>query len=340
MRLVSIVVPVYHNAKSLSDLLDRLQALAAREPEEFEFILVDDGSRDSSYAVMRELAEQDARVRAVKLTRNFGSHAASSAGIYCARGDAVVAISADLQDPPELIGQMLAEWRAGRKIVLAARASRNDPFVTSVTSNLYWKLLRRFAIPTMPPGGCDFCLLDRQVLDVLAETHEPNTGIGMVLWTGFDPAIIHYNRRVRKAEYGRSMWSWSKKVTYLIDTFVSFSHLPIRAASLLGILLATVGFVYAALVVVSVTVLGAVEYPAWASVMVAILVVGGAQLLMMGILGEYLVRALEASRRRPPFVIERVFRSGCAASASSAEDEPISGNGASQHPGIGPRSAY
>jgi dolichol-phosphate mannosyltransferase len=160
----------------------------------------------------------------------------------------------------------------------------------------------------MPAGGCDFCLLDRQVLQALRDTHEPNTGLGMVLWTGFEPCVIPYHRQERKAHYGRSMWSWSKKITLLIDMFVSFSHLPIRAASLLGIGLATIGFAYAMLVVVSVVFFGARETPAWASVMVAILVVGGAQLLMIGILGEYLVRALEAARRRPPFVIERVFQ--------------------------------
>lgn len=309
MPLVSIVVPVYHNAASLPDLLQRLNKLAQSECEEFEFILVDDGSRDDSFRVMERLAKTNSRLSIVKLSRNFGSSAACSAGIQCARGDAIIAISADLQDPPELIGQMLVKWREGYKIVLAARASRHDPWLTTATSAIYWRLLRRFAIPTMPSGGSDYCLIDRQVLDVLSETHEPNAGIGMVLWTGFQPAVIYYHRAPRPAHYGRSMWSWSKKFTYLIDNFVSFSHFPIRAASILGIVIASLGFVYAALVTVSKLWYQTEYFPSWASVMVAILFIGGVQLLVTGILGEYLVRTLEASRRRPPFVIERVLRS-------------------------------
>lgn len=310
MALISVVVPVYHNATSLPDLLRKLEQMAAKEPEDFEFILVDDGSRDESFRVMQELSKENERVVAIKLARNFGSSAACSAGIHCSDGDAIVAISADLQDPPELIGQMLAKWREGYRIVLAARSSRQDPWPTSLTARLYWKLLRRFAIPTMPPGGSDFCLIDRQVLDVLRETREQNAGLGMVLWTGFAPAIIPYSRRQREARYGRSMWSWSKKVTYLIDTFVSFSHFPIRAASVLGIAIASLGFAYAALVIVSVVWFHARNVPSWASLMVAILVIGGVQLLVTGILGEYMVRTLEAARQRPPFVIERVVRSG------------------------------
>lgn len=325
MRLISVVVPVYHNAASLRDLVVRLDELARSQPEEFEYVFVDDGSRDDSYQVMEELARANPRVRAVKLARNFGSNAASSAGIFCARGDAVVAISADLQDPPELIGEMLERWRAGYKVVLAARASRKDPWLTTVTANLSWKFLRRMAIPSMPPGGCDFCLLDRLVLDVLRETHEPSAGLGMVLWTGFEPAIVHYHRQERAQHYGRSMWSWSKKITYLIDTFVSFSHLPIRAASVLGVALATLGFAYAALVTFSVIFLNARYVHSWASVMVAILVVGGAQLLMIGLLGEYMVRTLEAARRRPPFVIERVFQVDAADDPARHERRAIAG---------------
>jgi dolichol-phosphate mannosyltransferase len=309
MSLISIVVPVYHNATSLPELLRRLEQLADNEPETFEFIFVDDGSRDDSFHVLEQLAHQNSQVVAIKLSRNFGSSAACSAGIFCSRGDAVIAISADLQDPPELIHEMLVKWREGYKIVLAARASRRDPWLTLLTSGLYWKLLRRFAIPTMPAGGSDFCLIDRQVLEVLRETHEANSGIGMVLWTGFEPAVIYYHRRQRHARHGQSMWSWSKKLTYLIDTFVSFSHFPIRAASLLGVVIASLGFIYAAIVIVARLGFGAMYVPSWASLMVAILVIGGVQLLVTGLLGEYLVRTLEAARRRPPFVIERVLQS-------------------------------
>jgi dolichol-phosphate mannosyltransferase len=310
MPLVSIVVPVYHNAGSLPELLRQLDRLSAAEPEDFEFIFVDDGSRDRSFAVMEELCRRDSRVRAIKLARNFGSNAASTAGITSAKGDAVVAISADLQDPPELIHQMLSQWRAGYRVVLAARKSRRDPWLSRIFSAAFWRLFRRFALPTMSAKGCDYCLLDRQVLEALKDTNEPGAGLGMVLWTGFEPAVLYYDRRERDPRFGSSMWSWSKRVTYLIDSFVSFSHMPVRAASVLGIALGTIGVLYAGAIVFSKVFLGGQLPEAYASVIVAILVVGGVQLLMIGILGEYLVRVLEATRKRPPFIVERFVQGG------------------------------
>lgn len=306
MRRVSIVVPVFHNAASLPELMNRFSRLAEQNDEQFEFIFVDDGSRDHSFEVLENLARRDGRVHAIRLSRNFGSNAASAAGIAHATGDCVVAISADLQDPPELIGEMLEKWRQGYRVVLAARKEREDPWLTSLTSNLFWKLFRRFGIPTMPEQGCDFCLLDRSVLHALRDTYEPKGGLGMVLWTGFEPAVIHYRRRRREAHYGRSRWTLSKKLTYLIDSFVSFSHVPIRAASVTGMLLALLGMIYACALTFEKLFLGLDAFEGWASLMIVVLVVSGAQLTMTGILGEYLVRTLEASRRRPPYIVERV----------------------------------
>lgn len=318
-KRITIVVPVYHNAGSLRDLMARFRAVAERNEEEFEFIFVDDGSRDDSYRVLEELAGQDPRVRAIRLARNFGANAASAAGISQATGDAVVAISADLQDPPELIDQMLAQWRAGFRIVLAARSGREDPWLASQFSNVFWKLFRKFAVPTMPPHGCDFCLVDRQVLNALSSTHEPNAGLGMLLWTGFEPAVIYYHRRQRDARYGRSMWSWSKKIGQFIDSFVSFSNVPVRAASLLGIAMAVLGLLYAALVVLSRLFDGYdFDQRGWASLIVVILVVAGTQLVMIGILGEYLLRVLEVARNRPPFVIDQMVGGGAPAPNSAA----------------------
>lgn len=310
MRCISIVVPVYHNAPSLPELLRRFQKIADENPEEFEFVFVDDGSRDNSFAVLEELASEDPRVKAIRLARNFGSHAASAAGIAHTRGDAVVAISADLQDPPELIEDMLHEWRKGYRVVLAARSDRDDPWLTSVTSNIFWRLFRRFAIPTAPQQGCDFCLIDREVLAALRDTYEPNAGLGMILWTGFEPAVIHYERRRRDPNHGKSKWSFSKRITYLIDSFVAFSHVPVRAASMLGIVMAMIGLFYATLVIVQKLFFGMDVGQGWASLMVVILVVSGVQLVMTGVLGEYLVRTLEAARRRPPYIIERVIEDG------------------------------
>lgn len=307
MSLVSVVVPVYHNAASLEDLYDRLAKVADEAPESFEFIFVDDGSKDDSFAVVQRLCERDERVRGVKLVRNFGSEAAAAAGFAHARGDAVVAISADLQDPPELILEMLAHWREGRKIVLAARSGRDDPFFVRVTSAAFWRLFRKLAVPTMPPGGCDFLLVDRVVVEQLADFQEPGSGVAKLLWTGYEPALVPYQRRRRPAKYGASRWSWSKRIVRMVDMFVAFTDFPVRAASLLGIALAGVGGVYAFLLILER--LTSPDYPAprgWAVSMVVYLLVSGVQLVMIGVLGEYLLRAIAAVRRRPPYLIERV----------------------------------
>jgi len=183
MAFVSIVVPVYHNAASLPDLLAKFQELARRNATDcFEFVFVDDGSRDTSFAVLQELARGESRIRVCKLSRNFGSNAALLAGIDQARGDVVAAIAADLQDPPELIDDMLVHWRRGRKVVLAARTSRDDPGLTSLLADIFYTLFRRLAIASMPKRGFDFFLIDRQVCDLIKTIQENNAYLmGLIL---------------------------------------------------------------------------------------------------------------------------------------------------------------
>ena len=311
MSLVTIVVPVYHNAPSLRELLGRFDALARANPADaFEFVFVDDGSRDDSYAVLLALGAEDSRVRVVKLSRNFGSNAALMAGLHHAKGGAIAAISADLQDPPELIGEMLALWHGGRKVVLAAREGRDDPGLTSTLSDLFYALFRRLAIRSMPRRGFDFFLIDRQVCDLINGIQENNAYLmGLILWLGFEPEVLHYRRRGRKARFGRSMWTLTKKLKYFADSFVAFSYAPIRAASFLGIALSFVGLIYAAVVVFAKLAYG-FPVPGYASLMVAFLVISGTQLLMTGILGEYMWRNLDETRRRPRFIVEKVVEGG------------------------------
>jgi glycosyltransferase involved in cell wall biosynthesis len=308
MAFVSIVVPVYHNAASLPDLLSRFQELAGKNTaDRVEFVFVDDGSGDDSFAVLRELARSEPRLRVVKLSRNFGSNAALLAGLSQAHGDVVAAIAADLQDPPELIHDMLAHWRQGRKVVLAMRASREDSSLTALLANAFYALFRRFALKTMPKGGFDFFLIDRQVCDLLKSIQESNTYLmGLILWLGFNPVVIPYHRRRREERYGRSMWGLGRKLKYFVDSFVAFSYVPIRAASLLGIGLSAAGGLYA-LSLILLWLFGGVPVAGWTSLMVVLLLVSGAQLLMTGILGEYLWRNLEETRRRPRFIIDQVL---------------------------------
>jgi dolichol-phosphate mannosyltransferase len=308
MALVSIVVPVYHNGASLPELFAQFQELARRNSsDDFEFVFVDDGSRDDSFAVLQALYQRDERVRVIKLARNFGSNAALLAGLDQSRGEVIAAIAADLQDPPELIDLMLARWRLGSKVVLAARQSRGDPLLTRLLANTFYALFRRFAIPSMPRQGFDFFVIDRQVCNHIKTIKESNAYLmGMILWLGFEPAILYYHRRQRAERFGKSMWSLTKKLKYFVDAFVAFSYVPVRAASLLGVGLSGLGLLYA-LALLFLRILVGIPVVGWVSLMAVLLVVSGVQLLMTGILGEYLWRNLDETRRRPRFVIERII---------------------------------
>ena len=307
MSLVSVVVPVYQNAGSLADLFARLRAVAAGLPaERLEFVFVDDGSRDGSFDILCGLAKGDARARVVKLSRNFGSGPAILAGLAEARGECMVALSADLQDPPELIPQMVERWRQGRKVVLAARRSRKDPLTTRLLADAFYRLFRRFALPNMPRHGFDFFLLDRSVRDLIAGIQENNAYLmGLILWMGFDPAVIEYDRAARPARYGPSAWGLGRRVKHFIDSFTAFSYFPLRAASVLGVVVAILGVLYAGLVV-ALRVVHGFPVEGWASIMVAVLLLSGVQMLMIGVLGEYLWRNLEETRRRPRFIVAEV----------------------------------
>lgn len=311
MSRVSIVVPVYCNAASLPDLFVRLVATADRDPgDEFEFVFVDDGSSDDSFAILSRLAKGDPRIRVVKLSRNFGSNPALLAGLAHASGDVIAAIAADLQDPPELISEMLGHWRRGRKVVLAARRNRFDPPLTTLFADVFYGLFRRFAIRTMPRRGFDFFLIDRSVAQLINQIQENNAYLmGLILWLGFDPELVHYDRVAREAKYGRSMWTGAKKLKYFADSFVAFSYAPLRAASLLGLSVAFLGALYATFIVIWRWSKG-FPVEGWASLMVVFLVVSGVQLIVTGILGEYLWRTLEETRRRPRFIVDQHIEPG------------------------------
>jgi dolichol-phosphate mannosyltransferase len=314
MSRVSVVVPVYCNAASLPDLFERLTALAARAPEDsFEFLFVDDGSTDSSWEALRGLAAADARVKLVKLSRNFGSNQALLAGLAHAEGDAIATLAADLQDPPELLLEMLRHWKAGRRVVLAARRNRSDPGLTNSLADLFYLLFRRFAIPSMPRRGFDFFMIDKTVCELINRIQENNTYLmGLILWLGFDPVSVFYDRPARDQRYGDSRWTGRKKVKYFVDSFVAFSYAPLRAASLLGLGIAALGILYA-LLVIGLRVTRGFEVQGWASLMVALLVLSGVQLFVTGVLGEYLWRTLDETRKRPRFIVEEVHASSDAA---------------------------
>jgi dolichol-phosphate mannosyltransferase len=269
-----------------------------------ELVFVDDGSTDGSVEAVRSLPQDGPAIRLVRLSRNFGSHAAIAAGASLARGELLSFLCADLQDPPEILVEMVQRWRDGSELVWATRDSRADPWSTRAFSHAYYVLLRRFALPQMPKGGVDFCLVDRRVVDSLGDLQERNSNVfNLLMWSGFSQSFIRYRREARRM--GRSKWTFARKVKLFIDSFVAFSFVPMRLIASAGAVVSIAGLLYAAFIVVRKVFYGEL-ITGWASLMVVVLLTSGIQLLILGILSEYLWRALDAARNRPLYLVREV----------------------------------
>ena len=304
---LTIVVPVYYNALNLPDTIPQLLALdRGVDGLSVNLVFVDDGSGDDSLAVLRRFQRaHPSRIRIVKLTRNFGSMAAIQAGLTVADGDCVGMIAADLQDPPELFLDMVRHWRAGAKAVFAVRSDREDSFAQRLFANLYYALIRRFALPGYPAGGFDFFMIDRQIVADVLRVSEKNTNLmSLIFWLGYQPVMLPYVRRQRQK--GKSRWTLSKKIKLFIDSFVAFSYVPIRFLSATGLLFATSAFVYGAYVFFA-WLVNDIPVRGFAPLVLVLAFTAGIQMTMLGVLGEYLWRTLDETRRRPGFVIDEVF---------------------------------
>lgn len=309
MRL-SIIVPVLNEEQNIPILYQRLQEVASgMDSVDVEVVIVDDGSTDGSVDVARNLpCGSTPVVRIVRLSRNFGSHAALLAGIAHSTGDVLTFLSADLQDPPELIVTMLEKWRDGHDVVFATRTTRDDPRMVQLFSRTYYKLIRRFALPQMPPGGTDFCLVDRKVIEKLDYVRERNSNLFcLLMWAGFRQCTVTYDRQARHA--GKSKWTLSKQIKLFIDSFAAFSFFPIRVSSALGIILSMLGALYAAFVAITAIFMGS-PIEGWSSLMVVVLLCSGVQLLMLGIISEYLWRVFDVTRDRPSYIVWEVSTVG------------------------------
>ena len=306
MLKLSIVIPVYFNQDNLLPLYNDIrEKVLVHLDADYEIIFVDDGSKDNSYAVMQELARLDSHIILVRLSRNFGEHAAILAGLSKCTGDCAVRKAADLQEPSELILQMFEAYQQGNKVVLATRADRDEPAMQKAFSNLYAYIMQKVALPTMPKGGFDSFLIDRQVIDLLVDMKEKNTSLmGQVLWSGFQTATVPYTRLQRKI--GTSKWTFSKKVKLAIDSLVSFSSFPIK-------MVITVGFITFAIAVVMLIVTlyqrltGIITEEGYASLLIILLMGFGLVMLSIGIIGEYIWRIYDATRKRPPFIIDESY---------------------------------
>jgi glycosyltransferase involved in cell wall biosynthesis len=243
-------------------------------------------------------------VTALRFARNFGSHVAIAAGIDYCRGDCSVIMAADLQDPPDVLREFIARWREGYDVVWGARIGRDDGILRGWFTKAFYAAVRRFAIPTYPKGGTgSFCLVSRKVVETFRQCAERNRlTFGLIAWSGFRETQVSYHRPPRAG--GSSSWTFGRLVKSAIDTFISFSFLPIRAISYFGLVVSFISFVFGFYVIISKLAYGT-SVQGWASVMLAVLLLGGVQLTMIGVLGEYLWRILDETRGRPLYVIDR-----------------------------------
>jgi polyisoprenyl-phosphate glycosyltransferase len=323
LELLSVVAPIYNEEATLGRFYTRV--CDSLEGVPFELVLVDDGSSDSSPALLGGLAAEDPRVRVVFLSRNFGHQTALTAGLDHARGSAVVMLDADLQDPPELIPRMLDHWRGGCDVVYAVRERREGEsrFKLS-TAKWFYKLFDKLAQVELEHNSGDFRLLDRRPLDALLAMRERNRFLrGMTVWVGYTQAAVSYRRDPRYA--GETKYTLSKMLKFSLDAISSFSHRPLQLATLLGFLISTLAFI-AIPVVVILRVSGS-YLPGFGSITIAILLLGGIQLIAIGIIGEYVGRIYDEVKGRPLYLVRatrnvRQEEGSIAARASDADAEP------------------
>ena len=305
--VLSIVTPAFNEAENLPRLYERIAALDwAGLRLDFELLVVDDHSTDATPAVLADLVARDPRVKTLRFSRNFGSHAALTAGLEHATGSAAVVLAADLQDPPETIPELVAAWQAGAATVWAVRGGREgESLQTQLTARLFYALIGRMTKMKMPPQGVDFFLLDRAVIEALRLAPERNTSlIAQIQWLGFTQASLAYMKQARAA--GRSKWTLSKRIKLSLDWVVGFSYFPIRFMSAVGMLFAFLGFLYALVLIVRRFVF-VIPVEGWTSLISVVLITSGVQLMMLGVLGEYLWRALDEARARPLYIVERTL---------------------------------
>lgn len=310
---LSIVVPLYNEEHNVAPLVERIVAIAKRLPQQpaYEIVLVNDGSRDGTLARIRHEIAARPNVVLVNLSRNFGHQLAASAGVDVARGDAVVLMDGDLQDPPELIADFVEKWHEGFDVVYAVRRSRKgeSPFKL-FTARLFYRTIKRLTKVSIPVDTGDFRLMSRRVVDALKRSPERHRFLrGLVSWVGYNQTGVEYDRDERHS--GTTKYPLPKMIRFAIDGITSFSDVPLRFASYLGFISSAVAFIYA-LMVIGFKLFGA-NAPGytrgWASLIVAILFLGGVQLISLGILGEYIGRIYDEVKGRPLYLISEIERS-------------------------------
>lgn len=304
MKKLSIVVPVYFNEGSLPDLFEKLlyvETLLHQRDILLELIFVDDGSRDNSLSLLRQFATKRPGTKAIKLSRNFGAISAVKTGLNYITGDCFLFLAADLQDPPELIPEMIDLWKNGTKYIICERTDRHDPLGSKIFSTIYYKLLRKFVIANYPKNGFDLALMDAQLLPYLKDSGKHINFPLFPYWLGFTPEKIPYVRAAR--EHGKSRWTFGKKWKLLIDSIFSFSFAPVRLISAIGLVVSLASFAYGTVVVLS-ALFGKVEVPGFATLATLVSFLLGLIIVMLGVMSEYIWRIFDEVNRHPHAVIE------------------------------------
>ena len=319
--MYSFVVPVFNEREGLQELRRRVSAVLSDLDGTAEVLLVDDGSTDGSWEVMQAIAAEDERFRAIALSRNFGHQVAVSAGLDRSRGQAVVIMDADLQDPPELVPEMARRWREGNEVVYAVRQARlQETRLKRVTAAAYYRLLRRMTETDIPRDVGDFRLVDRRVVDIITNMPERSRFLrGMFAWAGFSQVGVTYTREGRHA--GETKYPMKKMLRFATDGVVNFSRTPLRMALNAGFVVSALAFLLG-IVAISARIVDVFTTPGWASLLVATTFLGGIQLIVLGVIGEYVGRIYEEVKRRPLYIVRE--ESGVAGARPEQDDDPVS----------------
>ncbi|MCK9189400.1 glycosyltransferase family 2 protein [Acidithiobacillus sp.] len=318
---VSIIIPCHNESGNLATLYARVCAVMDEAGEPWEMICVNDGSGDDTLLQLIALHHQDRRVRVIDLSRNFGKEAALTAGLDAARGEAAIPLDADLQDPPELIPELLAQWREGFDVVNAVRLSREgESWLKRASAHVFYRIINRMSDVEIPPDTGDFRLLSRPVLDALQTLPERRRFMkGLFAWVGFRSTNVYYHRAPRHA--GKTTWNYWRLWNLAVEGVTSFSQVPLQLAAYLGFVVSLLAFLYAVWLIIRTLVYGnpVKGYP---SMMVTLLFLGGVQLMALGVIGEYLGRIYEESKQRPIYLVRQVWGTVNVPNAIQSEDNP------------------
>jgi glycosyltransferase involved in cell wall biosynthesis len=300
---LSIVIPMYNEAGALPTLFAKLVPCIENVTTNYEIVCIDDGSKDNTYNILKEFHNTNPRIKIVHLARNFGKEPALTAGIDIALGRAVIPFDADLQDPPELIADLVAQWKAGYKVVLATRKSRpGDSWVKRKSADWFYKAMNHLSTVKIPPNTGDYRLMDRVVVDAVKQLPERTRFMkGIFAWVGFSTTTVYFKRQARIA--GKTSFNYWKLWKFALDGIFSFTTIPLRVWTYIGAFISLLSFIWIMRIIIRTLIFG-ITVPGYPSLMVAILFMGGMQLLSVGIIGEYIGRIYRETKQRPLYLIE------------------------------------